>query len=132
MFKELSYKEMDSEEITDLINIINEEPSDLNSYLLYHLNVINTTLEQLSTDNTKLIELSAVKEMVATLYFAKKVEYIISKRTDEVKLISSEIESVKINLNSIVNGLENVAKIHKENMKEVPPSILFVYLSTGA
>ena len=41
MFKELVYTGFNSEEITDLIKVINEEPSEFNQFLLFNLEVIN-------------------------------------------------------------------------------------------
>ena len=130
MFKELIYKDFDSEEITHLIKIINEEPSEFNTFLLFNLDVINTSIEQLSTDKTKIIELSAIKELVRTLYLAKKIESIFIERSKEIKITTSESESIKINAEAIINGLEKVAELQKKNMLEVPPSILLIYLTT--
>lgn len=131
MFKELIYKDFDSEEITELIKVINEESSEFNTFLLFHLDVINTSIEQLSTDKTKIIELSAIKELVSTLYLAKKVEAIFIERRKEIKLTSSEADSIKINAEAIINGIEKVAELQKNNMLEVPSGVLFIYLTTG-
>lgn len=130
MFKELIYTGFNSEEITDLIKVINEEPSEFNQFLLFNLEVINESIEQLSTDKAKLIELSAVRQLVGTLYLAKKIESIFSERSEEIKITSSESESIKINAEAIVNGVEKVAELHKKNMLEVPSAVLMVYLTT--
>ena len=130
MFKELVYTGFNSEEITDLIKVINEEPSEFNQFLLFNLEVINESIEQLSTDKAKLIELSAVRQLVGTLYLAKKIESIFSERSEEIKITSSESESIKINAEAIVNGVEKVAEVHKKNMLEVPSAVLMVYLTT--
>lgn len=130
MFKELVYTGFNSEEITDLIKVINEEPSEFNQFLLFNLEVINESIEQLSTDKAKLIELSAVRQLVGTLYLAKKIESIFSERSEEIKITSSESESIKINAEAIVNGVEKVAELHKKNMLEVPSAVLMVYLTT--
>ena len=119
-----------SEEITDLIKVINEEPSEFNQYLLFNLEVINESIEQLSTDKAKLIELSAVRQLAGTLYLGKKIESIFSERSEEIKLTSSESESIKINAEAIVNGVEKVAELHKKNMLDVPSAVLFIYLTT--
>lgn len=130
MFKELVYTGFNSEEITDLIKVINEEPSEFNQYLLFNLEVINESIEQLSTDKAKLIELSAVRQLAGTLYLGKKIESIFSERSEEIKLTSSESESIKINAEAIVNGVEKVAELHKKNMLDVPSAVLFIYLTT--
>lgn len=106
----------------NLLNLIN--------FLLFNLEVINESIEQLSTDKAKLIELSAVRQLVKTLYLAKKIESIFSERSEEIKITSSETESIKINAEAIVNGVEKVAELHKKNMLEVPSAVLIVYLTT--
>lgn len=130
MFKDLIYKDVDSEEITELIGVINEESSEFNKFLLFHLDVINTSIEELSSEKTKIIELSAVRELVATLYLAKKILAIFSDRSEDVKITSSEVESIKINAEAIVNGVEKIAELQKKNLMEVPSSILLIYLTT--
>lgn len=129
IFKELYYKNVNSEEITDLIKVINEEASDFNNFLLFHLEVINVSIEQLSNENAKLIELSAIRELVRTVYLAKKVEVIFSERKEELKITSSEMESIKMNAEAVVNGVEKIAVLNKENMLEVDPTVLLVYLT---
>ena len=130
MFKELYFKDVDSEDFTDLIEIINKEPSEFNHFLLFNLEVINVSIEQLSTEKTTLIELSAIRQLVATFYFVKRIEAIFSERTEEVKITTSEAESIKINVEAIINGVEKVAELNKENMLKVDPSILLIYLTT--
>ena len=66
MFKELVYTGFNSEEITDLIKVINEEPSEFNQFLLFNLEVINESIEQLSTDKAKLIKLTDVRQLAGT------------------------------------------------------------------
>ena len=129
IFKELYYKNVNSEEITDLIKVINEEASDFNNFLLFHLEVINVSIEQLSNENAKLIELSAIRELVRTVYLAKKVEVIFSERKEELKITSSEMESIKMNAEAVVNGVEKIAVLNKKNMLEVDPTVLLVYLT---
>ena len=130
MFKELYFKDVDSEDFTDLIEIINKEPSKFNYFLLFNIEAINESIEQLSTDKTKLIELSAIRQLVATFYLVKRIEAIFSERNEEVKITTSEAESIKINVEAIINGVEKVAELNKKNMVEVDPSILLIYLTT--
>ena len=130
IFKELYYKNVDSEEITELITIINEETSEFNTFLLFNLEVINESIEQLSESKKKLIELSAVRQLVGTFHLAKKLEAIFNERTEEVKITKSEFESYKMNIKAIINGIEKVAELQKKNMMEIDPSFLFIYLTT--
>lgn len=130
IFKDLIYSDVDSEEIADLISIINEEPSDFNQFLLFHLEVIDKSIEDLSSETTKIIELSAVREIVRTLYLAKKIEAIFSERRKDIKITTSEAESIKINAKAIVNGVQKIADLQKKNMLDVPSSVLLVYLTT--
>ena len=130
MFKDLSYKNVDSEEVTDLIKIINEETSEFNSFLLFQLDVINISIERLSESKSKIIELPAIKELVYVLYLSKKVLAIFSERNEEIKVTSSDVTSIKINAEAIINGVGTIAELQKKNMLEVPSGVLFIYLTT--
>ena len=130
MFKDLSYKNVDSEEVTDLIKIINEETSEFNSFLLFQLDVINISIERLSESKSKIIELPAIKELVYILYLSKKVLAIFSERNEEIKVTSSDVTSIKINAEAIINGVGTIAELQKKNMLEVPSGVLFIYLTT--
>ena len=55
----------------------------------------------------------------------------VKKRRKEIKLTSSEADSIKINAEAIINGIEKVAELQKNNMLEVPSGVLFIYLTTG-
>ena len=64
-----------------------------------------------------------------TVYLAKKVEVIFSERKEELKITSSEMESIKMNAEAVVNGVEKIAVLNKKNMLEVDPTVLLVYLT---
>lgn len=129
IFKGLYYKDCNSEEITDLINAINEDSSEFNNFLLFHLEVIDHSIKKLSESETSVLELSAIKQLVGTLYLAKKIEVVFNERLEDLKIPTSEKESIKLNGESIVNGIEKVAEYNKKNMMATDSSTLLIYLS---
>ena len=87
IFKGLYYKDCNSEEITDLINAINEDSSEFNNFLLFHLEVIDHSIKKLSESETSVLELSAIKQLVGTLYLAKnRNTYDVCKHNKEMIL----------------------------------------------
>ena len=128
MFNNFTYEKLDSEEAEDLIEIVNTEASDLSTYLLFHLEVINSTIEELKKDNAKLVQISAINVMLQAVFMAKKLLALIDGRRSSIKITSSEVESIKINAKAIINGIEKVAVLNKEHMLKVDPEELLVYM----
>lgn len=128
MFNNFTYEKLDSEEAEDLIEVVNTEASDLSTYLLFHLEVINSTIEELKKDNAKLVQVSAITVMLQAVFMAKKLLALIDGRRTSIKITTSEVESIKINAKAIINGIEEVAVLNKEHMLEVEPEELLVYM----
>ena len=128
MFENFTYEKLDSEEAEDLIEVVNAEASDLSTYLLFHLEVINSTIEELKKDNAKLVQISAINVMLQAVFMAKKLLALIDGRRTSIKITTSEVESIKINAKAIINGIEEVAVLNKEHMLKVDPEELLVYM----
>lgn len=128
MFNNFTYEKLDSEEAEDLIEVVNTEASDLSTYLLFHLEVINSTIEELKKDNAKLVQVSAITVMLQAVFMAKKLLALIDGRRTSIKITTSEVESIKINAKAIINGIEEVAVLNKEHMLKVDPEELLVYM----
>lgn len=129
MFEKFTYEELDSDEAKDLLKIINNESSVISEYLLFHLKVIDYTLEELNSENANLVQTSAIKDMLKAVFMAKKIITIIEQKKATIKITSSELESILINAKSLINGIEKVAELNKKHMLETDPSELLVYLS---
>lgn len=129
MFEKFTYEELDSDEAKDLLKIINNESSVISEYLLFHLKVIDYTLEELNSENANLVQTSAIKDMLKAVFMAKKIITIIEQKKATIKITSSELESILINAKSLINGIEKVAELNKKHMLETDPSELLIYLS---
>ena len=129
IFEKFTYEELDSDEAKDLLKIINNESSVISEFLLFHLKVIDYTLEELNSENVNLVQTSAIKDMLKAVFMAKKIITIIEQKKATIKITSSELESILINAKSLINGIEKVAELNKKHMLETDPSELLVYLS---
>ena len=119
---------IDSEEAKTLLKIINEEGAELNQFLLFNLEVINYSLEKLEEESSSVIEVGAVKKLVHCYLLADKVLNILEKKRKKIKLEASVIDNLKINAESVVNGIEKVAELNKKNMVKIDALTLFIYL----
>lgn len=129
MFEKFTYEKLDSEEAEELTEIINTEASDLSEFLLFHLKVVDSTIEELNSESSSLVQTSAIKYMLEAVFMAKKIITIIEQKKATIKITSSELESILINAKSLINGIEKVAELNKKHMLETDPSELLVYLS---
>ena len=129
MLKNFEY-DFSSEDAEFLLEVINKDSSSLNEYLLFHLDVIDQTLNRLNEKPNSAVQISAIKEMFEVYILSDKVLTLISKKRKSIKLKSSEVESVKINAKSIVNGVEKVAELNKEHLIKKDALILFLYLAS--
>lgn len=127
MLEDFSYN-IDSEEAKALIKIINEEGAELNQFLLFNLEVINHSLETLEGSSISVIEIGAVKKLVECYLLSDKVLNLIKNKRKKIKLDSSIVKNLKINAESIVNGVEKVAELNKKNMVKTDALTLFLYL----
>ena len=128
IFENFTYEKLDREEAEELTEIINTGASDLSEYLLFHLKVVDSTIEELTTEDNSLVQTSAIKCMLETVFLAKKVITLIEQKKATIKITSSESESILINAKALINGVEKVAELNKKHMLEVEPSELLVYL----
>jgi len=129
ILENFTYETLDSEEIDLLTEMLNKEATDLNSFFLFNLEVIELSITKLNSNEKYLVQTSAVKELLEIVFLAKKIVALIDNRKDSIRITTSELESIKINANSIINGVEKVAELNKKNMVNKEPSELFIYLT---
>ena len=74
------------------------------------------------------IEIGAVKKLVECYLLSDKILNLIKNKRKKIKLDSSIVKNLKINAESIVNGVEKVAELNKKNMVKTDALTLFLYL----
>ena len=129
MLKNFEY-DPTSEDADFLLEVINKESSNLNEYFLFHLDVINQSLIRLKEKPNSAVQISSAKEMFEVYLLSDKVLTLISKKRKSIKLKSSEVESIKINAKSIVNGIEKVVELNKEHLIKFDALTFFIYLAS--
>ena len=122
---------VNSEDAKALINLINEDGADLNSFFLFTLEVINHSIETLEGTSNSVVDIEAIKKFFEAYLIADKVFNLIKQKRKKIKLEASIIESLKVNAKSVVNGVEKVAELNKKNMLEHDPLTLLIYLATA-
>lgn len=129
MFKDIEVLNPDSEEQNSLLYKINENPSALYDLLVAELTVVNHSIDTLKAKEGSIISMSAVKLLADTIFLCLNVLSLIEERPEELRIKSSEIESIKINAEAIIQGMEQVAVLMKRNITNIEPTALFIYLS---
>ena len=61
---------------------------------------------------------------------AKHLVLIIEHEKEDLKILSSEIESILINAKSILNAVETIRKLQTKKLKELTPEELLIALTT--
>ena len=123
MFKEI-YNGLNSEESNNIINILNNDSSDFNSFLKFHLEAINNSIESL-TKTDLLVDTNSIKIMFKTYLLARDVIKVIENENTSIK---TNVESIKLNCKSIINGVEKVAELNKKNMMALDSQDIFFYI----
>lgn len=118
-----------SEDADFLLEVINKDATNLNEYLLFHLEVINESLTTLKEASNSVVQVSAIKNMFEAFLISDKVVTLITKRRSSINLTSSEIDNLKINAESVVNGIKKVAEINKKHIDKIDAITLFIYLA---
>lgn len=119
-----------SEDAEFLLEVINKDSSSLNEHLLYNLKVIDRTLTKLNEEPNSAVKVDSLKLMAEVYLLSDKVLTLISKRRKSIKLESSKLESIKINAESVVNGIEKVAELNKEHLIKKDALLLLFYLAS--
>lgn len=61
---------------------------------------------------------------------AKHLVLIIEHEKEDLKILSSEMESILINAKSILNAVETIRKLQTKKLKELTPEELLIALTT--
>lgn len=119
-----------SEDAEFLLEVINKDSSSLNEHLLFNLKVIDRTLTRLNEEPDSAVKVDSLKKMSEVYLLSDKVLTLIARRRKSIKLESSKLESIKINAEAVVNGIDKVAEINKEHLIKKDALLLFFYLAS--
>ena len=101
----------------------------VNSFLIYSLTILNDVIEELEKGNT-IIAASNVDYILAFEFMAKNLVLVIEHKKEDLKINSSELESILINAKSILNAVESIRKLQTEKLKDLTPEELLIALTT--
>ena len=113
----------------ELVDLINNEGTEFNSFLLHILEMLTEAIEELEKGST-LIASSTIDSILAFKYTSKNLVLIIENDKDSFKISSSLLEQIFINCKSILNAIEKLAELQKNIIDNLTAEELLVVLTT--
>ena len=129
IFEKYTLEDVPSAVKEDMITTLNTEATEFNSFLIYSLTILNDVIEELEKGNT-IIAASNVDYILAFEFMAKNLVLIVEHKKEDLKINSSELESILINAKSILNAVESIRKLQTEKLKDLTPEELLIALTT--
>ena len=129
IFEKYTLEDVPSAVKEDMITTLNTEATKFNSFLIYSLTILNDVIEELEKGNT-IIAASNVDYILAFEFMAKNLVLIVEHKKEDLKINSSELESILINAKSILNAVESIRKLQTEKLKDLTPEELLIALTT--
>ena len=129
IFEKYTFKDVPSAVKEDMITTLNTEATKFNSFLIYSLTILNDVIEELEKGNT-IIAASNVDYILAFEFMAKNLVLVIEHKKEDLKINSSELDSILINAKSILNAVESIRKLQTEKLKDLTPEELLIALTT--
>lgn len=129
IFEKYTLEDVPSAVKEDMITTLNTEATKFNSFLIYSLTILNDVIEELEKGNT-IIAASNVDYILAFEFMAKNLVLVIEHKKEDLKINSSELESILINAKSILNAVETIRKLQTEKLKDLTPEELLIALTT--
>lgn len=129
IFEDYTLEDVPSVVKSEMIEQINTEGTEFNSFLLQALEMLTATIEKLE-EGTSVIAASNMDYILAFEFAAKNLVLLIEHERQEFKILPSELESILINAKSVLNAVETISKLQSENLKELTPEELLIVLTT--
>ena len=130
------FKKIMLEEITvrlnvknELIDLINTEGTEFNSFMLHILEMLTEAINELEEGST-IIANSTIDNILAFKYTSKNLVLLIEEDVDSFKISSSLLEQILINCKSVLNAIEKIAELQKKVLDKLTPEELLVVLTT--
>ena len=129
MLEDYTLEDVPDKVKSEMILTLNTDGTDFNSFLIGSLEMLTTVIEGLEEGNS-IVATSVIEVILALEYTAKNLVLIIENEGAEIKLLSSEVDSILVNAKSILNAVETVRNLQAEKLKDLTPEELLVALIT--
>ena len=129
MIDKLVIKPVPSVVKNELIDLINNEGAEFNSFILHILEMLTEAIEELEKGST-LIASSTIDSILAFKYTSKNLVLLIEEDVDSFKVSSSLLEQILINCKSVLNAIEKIAELQKKVLDNLTPEELLIVLTT--
>lgn len=113
----------------ELIDLINTEGTEFNSFMLHILEMLTEAINELEEGST-IIANSTIDNILAFKYTSKNLVLLIEEDVDSFKISSSLLEQILINCKSVLNAIEKIAELQKKVLDKLTPEELLVVLTT--
>lgn len=108
---------------------LNSEATEFNSFLIKTLSFLTEIIEGLEEGNS-IVASSVIEIILAFDFTAKNIILIAEHEKEDLKILSSEMDSIIINAKSILNAVETIRELQTKKLKELMPEELLIALTT--
>ena len=129
IFKDFTLEDVPESAKTELINILNTEGTDFNSFLVLNLRILTEAVEKLEKGSS-LLAISTIDYILGLDYTAKSVVLLIENERRLIKSDVATVGSILINAKSVINSVNNIRELQAENIKKLTPEEMLVVLTT--
>ena len=127
--KEFTIEDVPEELKNDLLNNINTDGANFNSFLIGILEVLDSMITDLK-ETKSIVAMSEIDYILAFDYSAKHIIQLLELEKASIKTAPSIVESIRINCKSIINAVECIRRLQAEKIKSLTPEELLVVLTT--
>lgn len=114
---------------TELVNILNTEGTEFNSFLVHVLGTLTEAIEKLEKGST-IIATSTIDYILAFENTAKTIVMLAENEDTGLEIETIKLESILINAKSIINAVARIRELQTEKIKELTPEEMLVILTT--
>lgn len=129
IFENYTLEDVPSEVKKEMKETLNSEAPEFNSFLIRTLSFLTEIIEGLEEGNS-IVASSVIDIILAFEFTAKNLVLIMEHEKEDLKILSSEQESILINAKSILNAVETIRKLQTKKLKELTPEELLIALTT--
>ena len=129
IFENYTLEDVPSEVKKEMKETLNSEATEFNSFLIRTLEFLTEIIEGLEEGNS-IVASSVIDIILAFEFTAKNIVLIAEHEKEDLKILSSEMDSILVNAKSILNAVETIRKLQTKKLKELTPEELLIALTT--